>query len=483
MANDTNLYNILNSLYQGEVKINTKLTGAVDHISGVIGTYDKPAEASGTIAARLSAIEAAGGTKVANADNGVNNGLVAGDQTSQGDVSISDGIITVLNAAKVEHKLNAFGFDFDGSASGTLTFGTSTADTISVASNAGALTVGAITGTPGVAADAAKLATAGAVATVSSNLQGVIDTVSGKVDTIALVKDATAADGYAATYTFTNGANQTTKINIPKDQFLKNAAYDAATETINLTFEIKSKDADGKETATDKTVSINVAALVHEYEGSNAIAVSYDGTPSGKTAISLKLDTSTAGTEVGKFLSVTSNGLLLSGVQAAINAANSDALTELHALSGQVSGAFGAGDYLVVSKDGKIEKSSVTIGADADTITSGSAANVVATEKAVAAAIKVTQDKLDALSGNIDDSFVSGQVAIGKADNSGLEASGYTLGGATLATSPAATVLATEAAVKAANDALYTKIVTEDLADLWTKVNAFNTGLGPDVNL
>ena len=52
-----------------------------------------------------------------------------------------------------------------------------------------------------------------------------VDDLSDNVDKIQIVKEGTATEGYAATYTFTNADGQTTTINIPKDQFLKSVSY------------------------------------------------------------------------------------------------------------------------------------------------------------------------------------------------------------------------------------------------------------------
>lgn len=472
MANDTNLYKILSSLYQGEVKINNKLTGSVDALSTVIGSDYVVGEGEGKfkdVKTRLADIETrltnVGGTLADTTAGAEKNGLIAG--AGQSDISITNGVVTVNAAGKVKHGLTFTGINspaFDGSADLTIT----SSDIVNWTKSA-------------LATDAAGLALAKDVYDADHYLSGVIDGI-----TVEKLANATA--GYAASYQLkVKGAAVGDTIDIVKDQFLKQAslvystsenamAGESATKTDTakfpfLKFELYTNTGTESPTTTS-TVYIPVNALFDDYTAGN-------GLQEVDQTFSIKLDADNE----SKFLTVGANGLKLSGVQDAINAANSDALTELHALSGQVSGAFGAGDYLVVSKEGKIEKSTFTIGADNDTITSSSADNVVATEKAVAAAIKVTQDKLDALSGNIDDSFVANEVAIGKADRTGLTTSGKTLGGATLAETPVATVLATEAAVKDADDTLYTKIVNTDLADLWTKVNAFNTGLGPDVNL
>lgn len=52
-----------------------------------------------------------------------------------------------------------------------------------------------------------------------------ITTLDGKVNKIKVEKLATAENGFAATYKFTNAAGKEVNINIPKDQFLKGVTY------------------------------------------------------------------------------------------------------------------------------------------------------------------------------------------------------------------------------------------------------------------
>lgn len=185
---------------------------------------------------------------------------------------------------------------------------------------------------------------------------------------LTLKKLGTAESGYAASYQLQNGSGTAVgdTINIPKDQFLSGASYDATTEKLVLTFAIK-----GEGDATiASTVDVPVADMVHEYQGSDAVDVTI--TTDGDSTISLKLDTSTTGTEVGtgKFLSVTSNGLLLSGVQEAIDAASTDATAGLTALSSALtnylSGNAVANEFTAV--DGRLDaletKTSATIATD-----------------------------------------------------------------------------------------------------------------------
>lgn len=58
-----------------------------------------------------------------------------------------------------------------------------------------------------------------------TKLAGQITTLDGKVNTIKVEKAATAENGFAATYKFTDAAGKEVSINIPKDQFLKGVTY------------------------------------------------------------------------------------------------------------------------------------------------------------------------------------------------------------------------------------------------------------------
>ena len=58
-----------------------------------------------------------------------------------------------------------------------------------------------------------------------TELAGQINTLSGNVDKIKVKKLTPAENGFAATYEFTDAANNKVSINIPKDQFLKGVTY------------------------------------------------------------------------------------------------------------------------------------------------------------------------------------------------------------------------------------------------------------------
>jgi hypothetical protein len=148
-------------------------------------------------------------------------------------------------------------------------------------------------------------------------VSGDLDTLEANVAKIGLAKKDAAVEGYAATYTFTNAEGTTTEINIPKDQFLKDAAYIPSAEALRFTFELSENGVD-----TDKVVDIPVGELVDEYSAGNGIDIS--DVVDGKNVVSVKIDT--AASEA--FLSVDAAGLKLTGVQNAINAASGFALAE-----------------------------------------------------------------------------------------------------------------------------------------------------------
>ena len=91
-------------------------------------------------------------------------------------------------------------------------------------------------------------------------------------DWIQLTKAADAGE-YAAVYNFVVGGETKQTINIPKDQFLKDASYDATTETINFIFEITKKDSDGKTTSEEHKVSLPVGDLIDTYNAGAGLAV------------------------------------------------------------------------------------------------------------------------------------------------------------------------------------------------------------------
>lgn len=166
-----------------------------------------------------------------------------------------------------------------------------------------------------------------------------INTLSKNAATYKLKKAASTTEGFAATYQLyeTKNGNEAlvpdSIINIPKDQFLKSAAYVPSTESLELTFEL---NVPGTDPVSNKVV-IPVSEMVHEYAaGSGITVVDNDPTIGGQSSsISIKLDGTTE-----EFLKVGADGLKLSGVQSAIDAkcaeVSADATAGLTALSSRM---------------------------------------------------------------------------------------------------------------------------------------------------
>ena len=130
--------------------------------------------------------------------------------------------------------------------------------------------------------------------------------------TVTVTKSTESPD-YAAVYSIVQGDTEVATINIPKDQFVKYAAVVKGTWSGD-TF---TPDPEGPDTAIEiqfqvegqGPIYINVKDLVSMYVGGNGIEISGD-------TVSVKI----AG-DSEAFLSATPDGLLLSGVQAAIDEA------------------------------------------------------------------------------------------------------------------------------------------------------------------
>lgn len=147
---------------------------------------------------------------------------------------------------------------------------------------------------------------------------------NGLLASISLVQDELNSLHY--TLTGKGGANLG-EINIPKDQFLKEASFvSAATESDKeidesvvigdpyLKFVFQT---DGE----DKTVYVNVKQLVDVYTAGNGIEIS-------DNAVSVKLDPSSE-----NYLTVSESGVKLSGIDAAIAAAITGGTGDLHLVS------------------------------------------------------------------------------------------------------------------------------------------------------
>lgn len=182
-------------------------------------------------------------------------------------------------------------------------------------------------------------AVSGAAISVAAGT-GITISGEGTEKTIAVNANEFALSGiggdntYASKYALTFNGQQvgTTTINIPKDQFLEDAEFfPAATSDdvtasngeltegkpfIRFTFAVKVKNESGAETDEIKVVYVPVDGLVDTYTAGDGIAID-------NNEVSIKL---AAGNEE-KFLTIGADGLILSGVQTAIDTAKSDAIT------------------------------------------------------------------------------------------------------------------------------------------------------------
>lgn len=168
-----------------------------------------------------------------------------------------------------------------------------------------------------------------------TTLDEYVDNVSGFIDGLKIQKDVNATEGYAATYRLTNADGNKTfgsVINIPRDQFLSGAAYDATTSALVLTFAINEKNAEGFETTTPKTISIPASSFVHEYTAGDGIAFDAS-TASFKLVKDANADS--------KFLQINADTIGLSGITDAINDATSGVVADVATLKGddQTSGS------------------------------------------------------------------------------------------------------------------------------------------------
>jgi hypothetical protein len=243
---------------------------------------------------------------------------------------------------------------------------------------------------------------------------------------ISLVKLGAATDGYAASYRLQgiNGAALGDTINIPKDQFLKDAVFIAAATSedqsidknvnigeayIKFTFTVKSESIN-----TDRVVYVNVNKLVDTYTAGNGI-----DTIGSDNVIKVKIDDTSE-----SFLSVDTDGIKLSGVQTAIDSAKSELNgaiggtfdssntvkkyiddqdsgldSRLTAVEAQVGGSSGSGS--LASRVAEIE-GAISAYTSTDTISGAISAEVSARESAISAIDTAYKAADTALGGRID---------------------------------------------------------------------------------
>ena len=239
-----------------------------------------------------------------------------------------------------------------------------------------------------------------------------------------------------------------TGVNLDLERFISSASYDHQTRTITLNFNTM---ADGQ---TPTPLEIDVGDLVDTYTAANSNTVALTVTNNQFTAEAI------VSTAAGNQLTATQNGLYVA--------------------------AFDPSDYMLLDEDavvgnvakfaanGQVEDAGYTLGGDALAPSSGVySGTTLATEKAVNAAIQAAIQALDydnTLATKVDKvtDAVVGDVAT-FVSGGNIQDSGKTIGGATLAATPNANTLATEAAVQAVAD---TKV---DKTSIVTSVDASST--------
>lgn len=221
------------------------------------------------------------------------------------------------------------------------------------------------------------------------------DATTGKL----MVKDAT-------------GATVGTGINLDLERFVSAASYDHETGKISLTFN------DG-----DTPLEIDIGDLVDTYTAKGGKGVSLTVTGNEFTAEAIVASTA------GNMLQLTDTGLFV-------------AATDISGKMDKDTDAV-AGDVAVFDANGNAVDGGYKLGTG--TLAASASATVLATEAAVAA-IRDTLTADIATKMNKVGTGHTGEIIVANAEGD-AEASGYKLGGATLAASPDAATAATEAAV------------------------------------
>ena len=217
---------------------------------------------------------------------------------------------------------------------------------------------------------------------------------------------AETSEDYAAVYKLYQTVNGESTvagtINIPKDQFLTNAAYNKTTEKLELTFSLN-HPASG---TIENKVEIDVSDLVHEYEAGNGVSIATS--TSGNSIVSVKLNDTI--NESG-FLTLTPDGLALTGVQAAIEAVSDGATSGLETLSAALTDF--TGENAISSKfaevDGRLSSAEERLDAAEDVLSGFSGVNVLSTRFTVDEA-EIADIKSKAVSGITTTSTVSGEI-------------------------------------------------------------------------
>lgn len=182
---------------------------------------------------------------------------------------------------------------------------------------------------------------------------------------VAPVYDFKAVDTpdqqYASQYVFSKDGVDVTTINIPKDQFLKSASYDADGDKLVFVF---NTFVDG--VYTEKSVDVDVKDLVDIYSGSdyievssNVISVKYDAI---KTQLSTDLKAEFGIATINE--NVAANAEAIAAIEATINAEN----TGIAAVVASHTTAIGSLEGTVSGISAKVTTNTTDIGSIKDTI-------------------------------------------------------------------------------------------------------------------
>lgn len=158
----------------------------------------------------------------------------------------------------------------------------------------------------------------------------------------SIVKDATAQDGFIATYHLTkNGANVGTAINIPKDYLVKSAEVKVATGsdasgfpagTTYIDFVVNTYDTTSG-SGTESHIYLNVETLVKTHTAGNGISISDTNVISAKVVTANGLSVDSDGIKMG-VASTSANGAMTSVMVKKLNGIDTGATANTITLNG-----------------------------------------------------------------------------------------------------------------------------------------------------
>lgn len=234
-----------------------------------------------------------------------------------------------------------------------------------------------------------------------------VKSVSNQLSAVYTLSAITTASGYASSYALVDGGNvKHGEINIPKDQFLKDAKFGYSTANDNtgagftttksdsakypvlqLTFDISKGANDGQtatsSTDTDKVVYVNLNGLVDVYTGESGITVNgytISWTPTATSGVTANGGTITAQINASSnandgFLKNSANGLYTEGIKTYVGNVTSAMVT--------APSDFAAADQIILANaaDKTVKSSGVKIATNTTGVTDSN--EYVPTSKAV----------------------------------------------------------------------------------------------------